>query len=196
MTTQKTPPVSKNPRVIKVKETLSSLTNAKTPAKQALQNHLVYSIFKTDEVATPRDWYSTTAYTVRDHVIDRWVKTVEAYGEQDPKRVYYLSLEFLIGRMLSNAALNLGVDKEVRDGLNALGHRMENVVEMEPDAALGNGGLGRLAACFLDSMATMDIPGTGYGIRYEYGMFKQSINQGQQIENPDNWLPLFNSLTP
>ena len=188
MTTQKTPPVSKNPRVIKVKETLSSLTNAKTPAKQALQNHLVYSIFKTDEVATPRDWYSTTAYTVRDHVIDRWVKTVEAYGEQDPKRVYYLSLEFLIGRMLSNAALNLGVDKEVRDGLNALGHRMENVVEMEPDAALGNGGLGRLAACFLDSMATMDIPGTGYGIRYEYGMFKQSINQGQQIENPDNWL--------
>ena len=188
MTTQKTPPVSKNPRVIKVKETLSSLTNAKTPAKQALQNHLVYSIFKTDEVATPRDWYSTTAYTVRDHVIDRWVKTVEAYGEQDPKRVYYLSLEFLIGRMLSNAALNLGVDKEVRDGLNALGHKMENVVEMEPDAALGNGGLGRLAACFLDSMATMDIPGTGYGIRYEYGMFKQSINQGQQIENPDNWL--------
>ena len=188
MTTQKTPPVSKNPRVIKAKETLSSLTNAKTPAKQALQNHLVYSIFKTDEVATPRDWYSTTAYTVRDHVIDRWVKTVEAYGEQDPKRVYYLSLEFLIGRMLSNAALNLGVDKEVRDGLNALGHKMENVVEMEPDAALGNGGLGRLAACFLDSMATMDIPGTGYGIRYEYGMFKQSINQGQQIENPDNWL--------
>ena len=188
MTTQKTPPFSKNPRVIKAKETLSSLTNAKTPAKQALQNHLVYSIFKTDEVATPRDWYSTTAYTVRDHVIDRWVKTVEAYGEQDPKRVYYLSLEFLIGRMLSNAALNLGVDKEVRDGLNALGHKMENVVEMEPDAALGNGGLGRLAACFLDSMATMDIPGTGYGIRYEYGMFKQSINQGQQIENPDNWL--------
>ena len=188
MTTQKTPPFSKNPRVIKVKETWSSLTNAKTPAKQALQNHLVYSIFKTDEVATPRDWYSTTAYTVRDHVIDRWVKTVEAYGEQDPKRVYYLSLEFLIGRMLSNAALNLGVDKEVRDGLNALGHKMENVVEMEPDAALGNGGLGRLAACFLDSMATMDIPGTGYGIRYEYGMFKQSINQGQQIENPDNWL--------
>lgn len=172
----------------KTKSTVSSISNAKTPAKQALQNHLVYSIFKTEEVATPRDWYSTTAYTVRDHVIERWVKTVEAYAEQDPKRVYYLSLEFLIGRMLSNAALNLGVDAEVSKGLNELGYKMENVVEMEPDAALGNGGLGRLAACFLDSMATMDIPGTGYGIRYEYGMFKQSINNGQQIENPDNWL--------
>ena len=188
MTAQKTPSTPKKARATKAKSEVSSVTNVKTPAKQALQNHLVYSIFKTDEVATPRDWYSTTAYTVRDHVIDRWVKTVEAYAEQDPKRIYYLSLEFLIGRMLSNAALNLGVEPEVRAGLNALGHKMENVVEMEPDAALGNGGLGRLAACFLDSMATMDIPGTGYGIRYEYGMFKQSINQGQQIENPDNWL--------
>ncbi len=188
MTSQKTLSTPKKPRVNKAKSDLSSFTNVKTPAKQALQNHLVYSIFKTDEVATPRDWYSTTAYTVRDHVIDRWVKTVEAYAEQDPKRVYYLSLEFLIGRMMSNAALNLGVESEVRAGLNALGHKMENVVEMELDAALGNGGLGRLAACFLDSMATMDIPGTGYGIRYEYGMFKQAINQGQQIESPDNWL--------
>ena len=188
MTTQKTPTTPKKTRATKAKNQVSSVTDVKTSAKQALQNHLVYSIFKTDEVATPRDWYSTTAYTVRDHVIDRWVKTVEAYAEQDPKRVYYLSLEFLIGRMLSNAALNLGVEPEVRAGLNTLGHKMESVVEMEPDAALGNGGLGRLAACFLDSMATMDIPGTGYGIRYEYGMFKQSINQGQQIENPDNWL--------
>jgi starch phosphorylase len=165
-----------------------SLTDVKTPVSQALQNHLVYSLFKTDEVATKRDWYSTTAYTVRDHVIDRWVKTVEAYAEQDPKRVYYLSLEFLIGRMLSNAALNMGLEAEVQAGLSAFGQALENVVEMEPDAALGNGGLGRLAACFLDSMATMDIPGTGYGIRYEYGMFKQAINQGQQVENPDNWL--------
>jgi starch phosphorylase len=188
MTIQKTPSAPNPPSNTKDKTDVSSVTNVTTPAKQALQNHLVYSIFKTDEVATPRDWYSTTAYTVRDHVIDRWVKTVEAYAEQDPKRVYYLSLEFLIGRMMSNAALNLGVEPEVRAGLNALGHKMENVVEMEPDAALGNGGLGRLAACFLDSMATMDIPGTGYGIRYEYGMFKQSINQGQQVENPDNWL--------
>jgi len=167
---------------------VTPIITEKTPVPQALQNHLLFSMFKTPQVATPRDWYASTAHVVRDHVIERWVNTVEAYLEQDPKRVYYLSLEFLIGRMLSNAALNLGIEPEMRDGLNALGQELENVVEMESDAALGNGGLGRLAACFLDSMASMDIPGTGYGIRYEYGMFKQSINKGQQIENPDNWL--------
>ncbi len=161
---------------------------ADTPMSESLQNHLIFSCFKTDAAATPRDWYATAAYTVRDHVIDRWVKTAEAYYAQDPKRVYYLSLEFLIGRMLTNAALNVGINDEVTAGLATLGHKMEAAVEMEPDAALGNGGLGRLAACFLDSMATMDIPAAGYGIRYEYGMFKQSIENGQQVENPDNWL--------
>lgn len=159
-----------------------------TPVKQALQNHLIFSTFKTSAAATPRDWYDTAAYTVRDHVVERWVKTADSYYEHDPKRLYYLSLEFLIGRMLTNAALNLGMEDELSDGLSALGHALENVAEMEHDAALGNGGLGRLAACFLDSMATMDIPATGYGIRYEYGMFKQSIEHGQQVENPDNWL--------
>ncbi len=159
-----------------------------TPVKQALQNHLIFSSFKTSAAATPRDWYDVAAYTVRDHVVERWVKTADAYYENDPKRLYYLSLEFLIGRMLSNAALNLGIKNELSDGLSALGNNLEQAVEMESDAALGNGGLGRLAACFLDSMATMNIPATGYGIRYEYGMFKQSIENGQQIENPDNWL--------
>ncbi len=159
-----------------------------TPVKQALQNHLIFSSFKTSAVATPRDWYDVAAYTVRDHVVERWVKTADAYYAHDPKRLYYLSLEFLIGRMLTNAALNLGMKPELSEGLRALGHDLENVAEMENDAALGNGGLGRLAACFLDSMATMDIPATGYGIRYEYGMFKQSIEHGQQVENPDNWL--------
>ncbi len=153
-----------------------------------LQNHLAFSTFKTDETATPRDWYVTTAHAVRDHVVERWVKTSNAYYEQDPKRVYYLSLEFLMGRMLSNAALNLDIAEPLREGLHALGHEMEDVAEMEADAALGNGGLGRLAACFLDSMATMGIPGTGYGIRYEYGMFRQAIVDGQQVEHPDNWL--------
>lgn len=159
-----------------------------TTIKQALQNHLVYSCFKTDQAATPRNWYDASAFTVRDHVVERWVQTSSAYAEHDPKRVYYLSLEFLIGRMLTNAALNLGVKDELSDSLGALGHSLEEAVEMEHDAALGNGGLGRLAACFLDSMATLDIPATGYGIRYEYGMFRQSIEHGQQIENPDNWL--------
>lgn len=159
-----------------------------TPVKQALQNHLIFSCFKTDKASTPRDWYATAAFTVRDHVIERWVRTSESYYEKDPKRVYYLSLEFLIGRMLTNAALNLGMKDELSDGLSALGHDLETAAELEPDAALGNGGLGRLAACFLDSMATMDIPAAGYGIRYEYGMFKQAIEGGQQVEYPDNWL--------
>lgn len=179
MTTKQT----KNPKVA-----VPVITTEKTPIAQALQNHLIFSAFKTSEASTPRDWFVATGHTVRDHMVERWAKTAEAYNAQDPKRVYYLSLEFLIGRMLQNAALNLGIEPEVKQGLSALGHKLEEVVELETDAALGNGGLGRLAACFLDSMASMDIPGTGYGIRYEYGMFRQSISQGQQIENPDNWL--------
>lgn len=158
------------------------------PIKQALQQHLIFSTFKTSNAATPRDWYEAASYTVRDHVVERWIKTTESYYRDDPKRVYYLSLEFLIGRMLSNSALNLGINDELKEGLAALGRDLENTVEIENDAALGNGGLGRLAACFLDSMATMDIPAAGYGIRYEYGMFRQSIENGQQVENPDNWL--------
>ena len=90
---------------------------------EALQNHLLYTVFKTEQASTPRDWYATTAYTVRDHVIERWLNTVESYAQQDPKRVYYLSLEFLIGRMLSNAALNLGIAEDVRVGLQQLGHQ-------------------------------------------------------------------------
>ena len=171
-------------KAAKAKHVLPKLS----PVDQALQNHLIFSSFKTNDAATPRDWYDAASYTVRDHVVERWIKTAESYYQEDPKRVYYLSLEFLIGRMLSNAALNLGIQDELKDGLASLGRELENTVEMETDAALGNGGLGRLAACFLDSMATMAIPATGYGIRYEYGMFKQTIENGQQIENPDNWL--------
>lgn len=158
------------------------------PIPQALHNHLIFSIGKSDSWATTRDWYQTAAYTVRDHLMSRWVNTRDAYRNANTKRVYYLSLEFLIGRMLSNAALNLGIAPELSNGLQEIGQQLEGVAEMEPDAALGNGGLGRLAACFVDSMASMDIPATGYGIRYDYGMFRQSIEGGQQVENPDNWL--------
>ncbi len=156
--------------------------------EQSLANHLTYTEGKTRKSATGRDWYNTAAHTVRDHLIERWVETVDDYHEQDPKRVYYLSLEFLIGRTLSNAAHNLDIDPSLRDGLKALGQDLEQVEEMETDAALGNGGLGRLAACFLDSMASLDLPGMGYGIRYEYGMFNQRIEGGRQVEHPDNWL--------
>ncbi len=166
----------------------SSVLPKLTPVKQSLQNHMLFSCFKTDEASTARDWYQATAYTVRDHVVERWVNTSKTYAEKDPKRVYYLSLEFLIGRMLNNAALNIGVEEDLSKGLKALGQDLEVTAEMEHDAALGNGGLGRLAACFLDSMATLDLPAEGYGIRYEYGMFKQTIENGQQVENPDNWL--------
>lgn len=159
-----------------------------TAIDQALQNHLIFTGFKTSDAATARDWYLAASHTVRDHVVERWIRTAESYYADDPKRVYYLSLEFLLGRMLSNAALNLGINEELKDGLSALGRELETTLDLEPDAALGNGGLGRLAACFLDSMATMDIPAGGYGIRYEYGMFKQTIENGQQVENPDNWL--------
>ncbi|PPC95030.1 MAG: glycogen phosphorylase [Methylotenera sp.] len=188
---------SKTPGTIKPASTVKPPKNEKPkisaipklpPVTQALQNHLIFSTFKTSTAATARDWYNSASFTVRDHVVERWLRTAESYYRDDPKRVYYLSLEFLIGRMLSNAALNLGMDGELKEGLASLGRDLESAVDMETDAALGNGGLGRLAACFLDSMATMDIPAAGYGIRYEYGMFRQTIEHGQQVENPDNWL--------
>ncbi len=156
--------------------------------EQSLTDHLIYTEGKSAKTATRHDWYEAAAYTVRDQLIEKQLKTDEASAGQDPKRLYYLSLEFLIGRTLSNAALNLGIESPLRAGLKALGQDLEEVEETEIDAALGNGGLGRLAACFLDSMATLDVPGQGYGIRYEYGMFNQHIENGQQVESPDNWL--------
>jgi starch phosphorylase len=156
--------------------------------QRTLTNHLIYTEGKLLNNATERDWFEASAHAIRDQLIEKQLKTIEAVNAQDPKRLYYLSLEFLIGRTLSNAALNLGVESALREGLKSLGQDMEVVEEVEIDAALGNGGLGRLAACFLDSMATLDLPGQGYGIRYEYGMFNQRIKDGQQVERPDNWL--------
>lgn len=156
--------------------------------KRMLVNHLTYTEGKSLKNATDRDWFEASAHSVRDQLIEQQLKTAEANLGKDPKRLYYLSLEFLIGRTLSNAALNLGLESSLREGLKELGKDIEEVEETEIDAALGNGGLGRLAACFLDSMATLDLPGQGYGIRYEYGMFNQSIENGQQVERPDNWL--------
>ena len=154
----------------------------------SLADHLIYSNSKYPINATTRDWFQTAAYTVRDRLVERWMETMQRYYEQDAKRTYYLSLEFLMGRTLSNAMLNLEIDEQCRAALYELGQEFEAVAEIEADAALGNGGLGRLAACFLDSMATLDLPCYGYGIRYEYGMFRQSIENGAQMEHPDNWL--------
>jgi starch phosphorylase len=154
----------------------------------SLADHLIYSNSKYPINATTRDWFETAAYSVRDRLVERWMETMQRYYEQDAKRVYYLSLEFLMGRTLSNAMLNLGMDEPAKQALYELGQDFEEIAGIESDAALGNGGLGRLAACFLDSMATLNLPCYGYGIRYEYGMFRQSIENGMQMEHPDNWL--------
>ncbi len=156
--------------------------------KHSLSNNLTYTIAKDPQTATDRDWFYASAYTVRDRLIERWMQTMRSHYREDAKRVYYLSLEFLIGRMLVNSLSNMGFLDECRQALGELGTDLEQVREVESDAALGNGGLGRLAACFLDSMATMSLPGYGYGIRYEYGMFHQKIEDGYQVEHPDNWL--------
>ncbi|MEJ2529087.1 MAG: glycogen/starch/alpha-glucan phosphorylase [Gammaproteobacteria bacterium] len=132
--------------------------------------------------------YTALAMAVRDRLMERWQNTQRAYYEADSRRTYYISLEFLMGRALGNSVLNLGLDAAVEHGLYELGLVLEEIAESEPDAGLGNGGLGRLAACFLDSCASMQLPVNGYGIRYEYGMFRQSIHDGYQVEEPDHWL--------
>ncbi len=156
--------------------------------KHSFANRLIYSLGKDPITATHRDWFHTTAYAVRERLIERWMETMRSYYESDTKRVYYLSLEFLTGRLLANSLLNMGFYEECREALSDLELDIDRIRELEMDAALGNGGLGRLAACFLDSMATMGLPGYGYGIRYEYGMFIQRIENGYQVEHPDNWL--------
>ena len=149
---------------------------------------VTYLVGKNPATATSRDWFNATAYVLRDHMVDQWMRTTQNYYQEDVKRVYYFSLEFLMGRTLMNSMLNLNIDEATRSALTGLGLELEEIRSMEYDAGLGNGGLGRLAACFLDSMATLNLPGFGYGIRYEYGMFMQTIEDGRQVEHPDNWL--------
>lgn len=156
--------------------------------KRSFMNRLTYSLGKDVLTATERDRFFAVAYMTRDRLIARWMSTQRSYHEQDAKRVYYLSMEFLMGRALSNTLLNLGFADECAKAMEESGMDLERLRQIEPDAALGNGGLGRLAACFLDSLATLGIPGYGYGIRYDYGMFSQQIEGGRQVEHPDNWL--------
>jgi len=156
--------------------------------RRAISNKLMYQVGKNPESARPEDWLHAVSYAVRDHLVERWMKTIRHSYTQDVKRVYYLSMEFLIGRSFSNALLALELMPAIRQALEELDVDPDILIELEPDAALGNGGLGRLAACFLDSMATLGVPGFGYGIRYDYGMFRQQIIDGQQVEVPDYWL--------
>ena len=156
--------------------------------KRAVANKLIYAVGKDPNAAQEGDWLNAAALAVRDQLVERWMATTRAQYAQDVKRVYYLSMEFLIGRTFGNALLALGVTDTVRTALADFGIDADKMAELEPDAALGNGGLGRLAACFLDSMATLNVPGFGYGIRYEYGMFRQTVVDGHQVEVPDYWL--------
>ncbi|MBZ9740992.1 MULTISPECIES: glycogen/starch/alpha-glucan phosphorylase [unclassified Mesorhizobium] len=159
----------------------------KTLAEEVLMS-LKYRVGKDTTVATQYDWLTASIKVVRDRVVDHWMQaTKEAYDQQE-KRVYYLSLEFLIGRLMRDAFSNLGLMENMREALSSLGVDLDLIAALEPDAALGNGGLGRLAACFMESMATVDIPAHGYGIRYANGMFRQEIHDGWQVELPETWL--------
>ncbi|OCG07805.1 glycogen phosphorylase [Gilliamella sp. wkB178] len=156
--------------------------------KQSIIYKLLFSIGRDPAIADKHDWLNAVILTVRDRMVEDWLRTVRAQLSQDSKQVYYLSMEFLIGRTLSNSMISNGIYSEVKDALNQLGLDLEDLCSFEDDPGLGNGGLGRLAACFLDSLATLSYPGWGYGLRYEYGMFKQTIVDNQQVEVPDNWL--------
>ncbi|MFA5510375.1 MAG: glycogen/starch/alpha-glucan phosphorylase [Candidatus Cloacimonadaceae bacterium] len=156
--------------------------------KSQFLGHLEYSRVKDTTNVEPWDIYYALSLTLRDRLIERWLRTQYEYRKQDVKKVYYLSMEFLMGRLLENTLINLGSVDGVYDMLREMGYNLEDIFEEEPDMGLGNGGLGRLAACFMDSLATQAYPAYGYGIRYEFGIFKQRIVQGHQVEEPDHWL--------
>jgi glycogen phosphorylase len=161
---------------------------SKDTIKNKIAHHLEYTLGKHKFNTTEEDIYKATSYAVRDIIIDRFNDTQETYRHKNPKRVYYLSLEFLLGRTLTNSMVNLGIFNMVEEALKEFDYDINKIEEFEHDAGLGNGGLGRLAACFMDSLSTLEIPGFGYGLRYEYGIFNQHIENGRQIEKPDHWL--------
>ena len=177
----------------KALERARHLPNARTAGdvetlKRAFADHLQYSQGKDEHTATTLDRYFAVAYAVRDRMTRRWIQTQQAYYRVDAKRVYYLSLEFLMGKALENNLINLGLYEPMKSALADLGLELADLTSQEPDAGLGNGGLGRLAACFLDSLATLSVPAYGHGIRYEFGIFDQEIRNGYQVERPEEWL--------
>jgi starch phosphorylase len=162
------------------------------PTAASIRHNIIHHLMsfqgRDPERSGALDMYWALAYTLRDLMVEKWIKTQKTYYATQQKRVYYLSLEFLIGRTLTNSIINLGLYDEVSKAVEDLGFNLDDISEQEQDAALGNGGLGRLAACFMDSIATLKIPAYGYGIRYEYGLFQQRLVDGNQVESPDNWL--------
>ncbi|MFL1874311.1 glycogen/starch/alpha-glucan phosphorylase [Hansschlegelia beijingensis] len=170
----------------------ASGTTDATKLRQEILAELTYSVGRSPETASTRDWFVATALAVRDRIVDRWLLEHAPDHARPRKRVYYLSLEFLIGRLLFDALHNLGLTEAAREALAGLGVDLDRVREAEPDAALGNGGLGRLAACFMDSMASVGVPAFGYGIRYDHGLFRQGMRDGWQQEYPEDWLSFGN----
>lgn len=156
--------------------------------KASILNHLRFTLARHSESATPDEWWTATCYAVRDRLLDRFMKTQETHSTKKVRRAYYLSLEYLMGRLLVNNLHNAGIFDQTRDALAELGQDLNEIADEEADMGLGNGGLGRLAACFLDSLATLDLPAIGYGIHYEFGLFRQEFNDGYQIEHPDAWM--------
>ena len=156
--------------------------------KKSVKDNVKFLYRKTIEEATQEQIFQAVSYTVKDVIIDNWLETQKAYDEQDPKTVYYMSMEFLVGRALGNNLLNIGSYDLAKEYLEEIGIDINAMEDQEPDPALGNGGLGRLAACFMDSLSTLGYGAYGCGIRYRYGMFKQEIKDGYQKEVPDDWL--------
>jgi glycogen phosphorylase len=161
---------------------------SKVIMQNKIAHHLEYTLGKHKNNTTEEDILKAVSFAVRDLIIDRFNDTQETYRNKNPKRVYYLSLEFLLGRTLTNSILNLGIQDIMKEAVESFGYDINRIEEHEHDAGLGNGGLGRLAACFMDSLSTLEIPGFGYGLRYEYGIFNQMIEGGYQVEKPDHWL--------
>jgi starch phosphorylase len=182
-----TPPADGKPAEI-LKQYECGPVPVEKDADAAFRRHLAFDHMIEPELSSMRQKFQALARSLRDLLAQRWLKTKQTYFRENPKQVYYLSMEFLIGRSLTNNITNLLVEPLVRQVMEREGLDFMDLVEAEPDAGLGNGGLGRLAACFIDSLATMQIPAHGYGLRYEYGMFRQEIKEGYQVESPDNWL--------
>ena len=168
--------------------TYSSPTLSVEALKHSIAYKLMFTLGRDPAIANKHEWLNATLFAVRDRLVERWLRSNRAQLSQEVRQVYYLSMEFLIGRTLSNAMLSLGIYDDVKNALDGMGLDLEELIDEENDPGLGNGGLGRLAACFLDSLATLALPGRGYGIRYDYGMFKQNIVDGRQKESPDYWL--------
>ena len=167
---------------------MSNILFDKEAFKSSVKNNVRTLYRKTLSEATEQEIFQAVSYTVKDVIIDQWLATQQTFDKEDPKMVYYMSMEFLMGRALGNNLINLSAYQQVKEALDEMGFNLNAIEDQEPDPALGNGGLGRLAACFMDSLATLGYAAYGCGIRYRYGMFKQKIENGAQVEVPDNWL--------